>query len=452
MAKRLWDKGEPVNARMQALTVGDDPQIDLRLVASDALGSAAHARMLCKQGLLSADEFKSLLNSLKKIYEEGLKGQFEIPYELEDVHTAIEDRLQQDCAEVGKKIHAARSRNDQVCLAVRLYMRSEVIGLFSEVLTSLDLLQIRFDQLKDIPMPGYTHLQPAMPSSVGMWLHSYYEGFLDIAKDGLALLESLNVCPLGSGAGFGTNLPIDRKQVSETLGFSGIQRSVIDVNNSRGRFEEKVLHWCLMLSGLLEKWASDLMFFGTQEFGFITMPVELTTGSSIMPQKRNPDLIELLRSRPSRIRGALQELSAVTTKLPSSYHRDLQYTKAPLVRGIEELAACLEMFSLSIKGMQVNEEKLKAAMYPELYATYYANNLVSSGMSFRDAYRETASKIKSGELSDVTELKKEFAVIQEACLAGMKEAEIEKIDLGGKLKDFEAKIEAATTKAFLFTL
>ena len=449
MAKRLWDKGEPVNARMQFLTVGDDPQIDLRLVPHDALGSAAHARMLSKQGILSPEACQKLLVSLKKIHEEGVKGEFNIPFELEDVHTAIEDRLQQDCGETGKRIHAARSRNDQVCLAARLYMRAEVSRLISELFSCLDALNSRFAELKDIPMPGYTHLQPAMPSSVGMWLHAYYEGFLDLASDGLALLDSLNVCPLGSGAGFGTNLPIDRQQVSDLLGFKGIQRSVIDVNNSRGRFEEKVLHWCVMLGSLLEKWASDLMLFVTQEFGFISLPAELTTGSSIMPQKRNPDLVELLRARPSRIRGALQELMSITAKLPSSYHRDLQYTKAPLVRGIEELAACLEMFSLSISGISVNKQRLEDAMYPELYATYYANNLVSKGISFRDAYRETADKIKSGALSDVSELKKEFAVIQTGCLKGMEQAVADKNKIQNKLKEFESAFAKITEQIFL---
>ena len=232
MAKRLWDKGEPVNARMQFLTVGDDPQIDLRLVPHDALGSAAHAKMLSKQGILAEEASKKLILSLKKIYEEGQRGEFEIPFELEDVHTTIEDRLQRDCGEIGKRIHAARSRNDQVCLAVRLYMRTEVSRLLAELLSCLDTLQARFSELKDIPMPGYTHYQPAMPSSVGMWLHSYYEGFLDFANDGILLIDSLNVCPLGSGAGFGSNLDIDRNYVSNLLGFRGIQRSVIDVNNS----------------------------------------------------------------------------------------------------------------------------------------------------------------------------------------------------------------------------
>jgi argininosuccinate lyase len=446
MAKRLWDKGEPVNARMQFLTVGDDPQIDLRLVPHDAVGSAAHARMLSKQGILSSEACQQLISSLSKIYAEGINGQFAIPEELEDVHTAVEDRLQSDCGEVGKRIHAARSRNDQVCLAVRLYMRSEVSRLLADVVACLDGIQSKFEELKDVPMPGYTHLQPAMPSSVGMWLHSYYEGILDLAKDGLALRDSLNVCPLGSGAGFGSNLSIDRDYVASLLGFRDIQRSVIDVNNSRGRFEEKLLHWCVMLAGLLEKWACDIMLFSTQEFGFISLPAELTTGSSIMPQKRNPDLIELLRARPSKIRGALSELTSVTSKLPSSYHRDLQYTKAPLVRGIEELTACLEMFSLSVAGISVNKQKLEDAMYPELYATYYANNLVSDGMSFRDAYRETAAKIKSGELSDVSALKKQFATIQENCLSGMQKAVVEKTSLANDLQQFEKMLEKSVSK------
>lgn len=449
MAKRLWDKGEPVNARMQYLTVGDDPQIDRRLVSHDAIGSAAHAKMLAQQGILSNEECQKLLSSLKKIHAEGIDNIFNISFELEDVHTSIEDRLQQDCGEVGKRIHAARSRNDQVCLAARLYMRSELLKRLSELLSALDIVSTRFEDLKNISMPGYTHLQPAMPSSVGMWLHSFYEGLLDLAKDGLLLIDSLNVCPLGSGAGFGTNLPIDRQKVADLLGFKSVQRSVIDVNNSRGRFEEKVLHWCVMLAVLLEKWACDLMLFSTQEFGFISLPNELTTGSSIMPQKRNPDLVELLRARPSRIRGALQELTSITAKLPSSYHRDLQYTKAPLVRGLEELQACIEMFALTVSGMSVNKEKLEAAMYPELYATYYANNLVSGGMSFRDAYRETADKIKSGTLPDVKLLAQGFESIQADCLSGMQKAIAEKVALDEKVLDLEVLLDKVVEQAFI---
>lgn len=448
MTKRLWDKGENVDQRMQFLTVGDDPVIDRRLVAYDALGSAAHARMLGSQGILTAEESKQLLTALKKIHALGREQKFDVPEELEDVHTAIEAALQAECGEVGKRIHAARSRNDQVCLVMRLYLREQVAVLLQELIATLDLLEARFEELKDVPMPGYTHLQPAMPSSAALWLHAYYEGLLESVRDGLELFNSINICPLGSGAGFGTNLPIDRKRVSDLLAFRAVQRSVIDVNNSRGRFEEKVLHWCVMLGALLEKWACDLLLFCTHEFGFASLPNELTTGSSIMPQKRNPDLLELLRARPSRLRGALQELSSVTSKLPSSYHRDLQYTKAPVIRGIEELHCCLEMFSLSVKGFQLNVEKLKAAMYPELYATFYANNKVLKGVSFRDAYKETASMIGAKQLAEFESCKKDFQVIQNNCLKDMQEAIAEKVSLAPQVLACRQSLQNAERLVF----
>jgi argininosuccinate lyase len=433
MAKRLWDKGDPVNARMQVLTVGDDPVVDLRLVPYDVLGSAAHARMLKKVGILKPGQLAKLLKGLKTIYAEGNQGKFAIPFELEDVHTAIESRLYADLGEVGKRIHAGRSRNDQVCLAVRLYSRSKLLALMQEVLVCLQSIEKSFGKFKNLPMPGYTHLQPAMPSSVGMWLHSFYEGLLDSLKDGLALFESLNISPLGAAAGFGSNLPLDRKLVAKLLNFSEIQRSVIDVNNRRGKYEEKLLFWCTMLVSHLEKFACDLSLFSSEEFGLVNLPIELTTGSSIMPQKRNPDLAELLRARPSKVRAALTEMSGVSSKLPSSYHRDLQYTKAPLVKGIEETFACLEMFKLLVEGMKFNGERLKKAMYPELFATYYANNLVMQGMSFRDAYRLTAERLKKGELQKLTELKNEFATIQQDCLSGMRAANKEKAKCSAEL-------------------
>ncbi len=442
---KLWDKGEASDLRMQILTAADDPQTDLHLVCADAIGSAAHAKMLAKQKILNDSQAKKLLSALKSIYQLGKDNKFSIPIELEDVHTSIESKLVELCGDLGKRIHAARSRNDQANLSVRLYLRSKLCQLLRQLTEALDIISLRFDKHQNLPMPGYTHLQAAMPSSVGLWLHSFYEALLQSLKEGVALYDLINVCPLGSSAGFGTNLPINRKHVAELLNFKAVQRSVIDCNNSRGMFEEKLLHWCCGFLSVFEKFAFDGVLFCSKEFGFISLPNELTTGSSIMPQKRNPDLLELLRARPARVRASQQELTGVFSKLPTSYHRDLQFTKAPLVRGIEESFACIEMFCLAVKGMQFNEEKLESAMYPELFATYYANNLVLEGMAFRDAYRKTAEMVKNADQSEFIKLKKEFNVIQKECLASMKQAAKEK-NLLGKRVQFLNKLEESLTQ------
>jgi argininosuccinate lyase len=438
MAKKLWDKGEQVNSRMQALTVADDPVVDRNLICFDALGSAAHAKMLAKQGILSKEDSQRLISALERIYKLGLEDNFEIPFELEDVHTAIESHLVADLGDLGKRIHAARSRNDQAALAMRLFCRNSVVKVLSSLVSALNLLEHKFEKEKDYPMPGYTHMQAAMPSSVGLWLHSFYEALLLAVKEGLDLYDNINSCPLGSSAGFGTNLKIDRQAVAETLSFARVQRSVIDVNNSRGLYEEKVLSWCTSFLTVLEKWAFDGVLFCSKEFSFCYLDNELTTGSSVMPQKRNPDLLEVLRARPSRVKAAQTEISAVISKLPSSYHRDLQFTKAPLVRGIAETLDCLEMFSLSIEGLHFNKHRLEEAMYLELYATYYANNLVSKGMPFRDAYAQTAQKVKSGDSEEFKNLENEFEIIQSQTVSSMQAAALERQALAVKVLALES--------------
>lgn len=421
MKKRLWDKGENSSALMQKFTTGEDPVLDRVLVRHDCVGSAAHARMLRKIKILSEKELATALKGLRAIAK---TKDFEIPFELEDVHTAIENYLTENYGDVGKKIHAGRSRNDQVLLAMRLYIREQLGTLLSQLGVVFEALVKKAQKYGDILMPGYTHMQPAMPSSVTLWLHAYIEGSLELLEEGLFLIEHSNRNPLGSAAGFGVSFPIDREYVAKLLGFSKVQRSVIDVNNSRGRTELRIVRWCEAVVSLLEKFACDVMLMTTAEFGFAVLPKELSTGSSIMPQKRNPDLVELLRAKASVVRGTAFELSSVIAKLPSSYHRDLQYSKAPIMKACTETSNALQMMLMVVEGVIFKAERMEAAMYPELYATYEAFNQVLAGKPFRDAYRATAEKVESKTLA-VKELKKGFDIIQSEAVAGIKKAQQE---------------------------
>lgn len=395
---RLWDKGSELSMKMLELTAGSDPQFDEYLLRWDCIGSAAHARMLCKIGILSYQECDSLLESLHEILVKADSGEFHIPVEMEDAHTAIENALCEATGDAGKKIHTGRSRNDQIILAVRLFLRSKIVQIIGDLITFSEAVLDRFDEIGDVPMPGYTHLQPAMPSSIGMWLHAFIEGALELASDGFSILQRLNYNPLGSAAGFGSGLPLDREFVAKILQFDGVQRSFVHIQNGRGQLEERFLYWASEIAGLFEKFAWDIVLYSTQEFGFLALGEQLTTGSSIMPQKRNPDIAELLRARASKVRGALNEISWVRGKLPSNFHRDLQYTKEPLFRGARELSACFEMAQLIVSGFEIKRENLASAMYPELSATYEAYRKVSDGVPFRDAYGKTAKEVRDREL------------------------------------------------------
>ncbi|MCC6953954.1 MAG: argininosuccinate lyase [Deltaproteobacteria bacterium] len=444
---RLWDKGGALNEVMHELTVGNDPVLDRELVCADAVGSAAHARMLASCGLLGESELRSLLGALKEIFESGRAGTFEIPAALEDVHTAIEGSLTESLGEPGRRIHTARSRNDQIVLATRLHLRRQVALVLDALLGIAEALSARFKDSGSIDMPGYTHMQPAMPSSVGMWLHSVQEVVLELVDEGLHLTSIIDRQPLGSGAGFGTSLPIDREKTAKLLEFSEVQRSFIDVNNSRGRYELKFLRWCVDIASAFEKLACDVMLFATREFGFISLPNDLTTGSSIMPQKRNPDVVELLRGRAARVRGACDELAWVTAKLTSSYHRDLQYTKEPFLRGAAETAAVLRMARLIIEGLRFDRDRLSRSMHPELYATYEANRLVAKGVPFRDAYRETAKLVESGKL-DVASLKKDFELARKETESGMALATARLEGLSPKVAEYVAKLDRVDEQVF----
>ncbi len=421
-SRRLWAKsGEVTDEVMQRLTVGEDPILDSALVVHDCVGSAAHARMLAKCGHLSKPELRKLLIGLRKIFKLGKIGKFNIPAALEDVHTAIETRLVSQFGEAGLRIHTARSRNDQVMLAMRLFLRTELLNRLASTLELLDIVQVKFQALKDVPLPGYTHMQPAMPSSVGMWLHALYEELLVIVQRGLSLLEDLDVSPLGGAAGFGVSIKTDPAFVANILKFKQHYRSPIQANNSRGREELHALQWITTAGAVMEKFVWDMLLYCSREFGFFALPNKLTTGSSIMPQKRNPDLLELTRSRCARLRGYETELAWIIGKLPTSYHRDLQLTKRPVMQALKDFSEILEMMKLSLKGFTVNRKRLEAAMHTDLYATYDAYRQVKLGQPFREAYRVVAKRVVDGTL-DPKALQRDFAPIQKLVVSGMREA------------------------------
>lgn len=393
MPARLWDKGRPLDELIHRFTVGDDPTWDLHLVAHDCVGSAAHARTLLRAGLLDPAETAALLNALRDIHAQAQAGRFRIPPELEDSHTAIEAELTHRCGVAGEKIHTGRSRNDQVITAMRLYLRRATLDLLAAAAALAETTLERIERDGPIAMPGYTHMQPAMPSSVGQWLHALVEAVLEQLYAGRDLLQRLDACPLGTGAGFGVPLNLDRAYTASLLGFSRVQRSPIDVQNSRGRMEKYFVRFASDLAAPIEKLSCDLLLFTTAEFGFFSLPDAFTTGSSLMPQKRNPDVVELMRGRAARLRGRVVELEWITAKLPSSYHRDLQLTKPPVFLAAADAADLLAAAARIVAQVEICPEKLSAAMRPELYATEAALRLVQSGQPFRQAYRQIADQI-----------------------------------------------------------
>ncbi len=397
--RRLWDKGAVLDALVQRFTVGDDPYWDLELVAADCLGSAAHARTLAQAGLLSEAELRSVLRELRAIRAARAAEQFEIPRELEDVHTAIEAQLTRACGPAGEKIHTGRSRNDQVATALRIALRRRALDLLQQLEQFVAVCGERAGRDADAVMPGYTHMQPAMPSSFSLWLGGWIEAAIDAFRAGLQWLERCDACPLGSGAGFGVPLPLDRALTARLLGFARVQRNPIDVQNSRGRIELGFVRFASDIGAFLEKLAGDALLFCTAEFGFFRLPAELTTGSSIMPQKRNPDLLELLRAGAARLRARSYEIEAVVGKLPSSYHRDLQLTKAPTLRAGREIVELLEVGTFVIARLQIDRQRMQAAMRDELFATHAALERVQQGQPFRQAYRAVASEIAAGSFS-----------------------------------------------------
>jgi argininosuccinate lyase len=445
--KRLWDKGEGIDERMLRFTVGSDPQVDLEIFPYDCQASAAHARMLSEVGLLPTADLSSILATLGSIYGAALRREILIPPELEDCHTTLEMLLTERLGNLGKRIHTGRSRNDQVLVATRLYLRDACVRTLRGTGT---LAKVFFQKAKEhsqLPMPGYTHLQPAMPSSVGMWFHSYAEALIDILQAGLQLLERIDKNPLGSASGFGTPLPIQPERTAHLLGFSAVHRSVIDAQNSRGRYERDLLYWFVSLGSIVEKFSTDVVLYLSKEFSLFTLPARFLTGSSLMPQKRNPDAFELLRARGAQLRGAFYEVDAVLAKLPGSFHRDFQASKEPTVRAIHYTDEMLDILPMLVQALEPNQASLTEKMYPELYATYDAFRRVQEGQTFRDAYVATAEALKNNTL-DGESLFEFVLPIFEQSARGIEAGENELEASLEQIADWEQELEEVPRRVF----
>lgn len=395
-ATTLWAKDIPLDAAIHRFTVGEDPETDLALLAWDALGSAAHARMLAATGLIPEADAVSLVRGLRRIANLAKQGAFPIPPHMEDGHTAIEADLTRQLGPAGQRIHLARSRNDQVILALRLYLRDKLVRLGLRVADLAEGFLAFAKAHQDTPLPGYTHLRRAMPSTFGLWATAFAEGLLEELEALQGVYGRLDRCPLGSAAGFGVPLPIDRALTAKLLGFSKVQRSPIDVQNSRGRHETAVLQWAASVGGVLEKFLWDVSLYSTEEFGFLKLPDAFTTGSSIMPQKKNPDVVELARGRCRELRGAAGLVEQLASGLPSSYHRDFQLLKQPLITALRHADDLFAVLGPLLPALQVKAEAAAAASSDELYAAHQAYVLVQQGLPFREAYRKVAQQIQEG--------------------------------------------------------
>lgn len=400
---KLWEKTYSLDALIEAFTVGDDPSTDARLVNADCVGSMAHARMLASMRILSGKDADALVKELGSIIALNGEGRFVIQRSDEDVHTAIENHLVRALGDAGMRIHTGRSRNDQVLTAIRLWNRG-FLFFFQGACLQLTARLLDLAQANEkTPMPGRTHMQIAMPSSVGLWAAAWAEELLDDLALAQGAFSLTDCCPLGSAASYGVPLPLDRQLVSDLLGFARVQNNVLYANNSRGKLEAVVLEAVEHTALTLSRMAQDLMLYSMPEIGYFTLPQELCSGSSIMPQKRNPDGLELVRAKAAAIAGDLAAVKAVTRSLPSGYSRDLQETKAPFFRGCETGLACVRVMDLTVRKLTVNTDRLLTAFTPEIFATDRALEMVAEGTPFREAYRKVATDLGSLRTRDPVE-------------------------------------------------
>jgi argininosuccinate lyase len=392
---KLWDKGYELDSLIERFTVGSDYLLDRDLVAADAVASIAHAKMLVSIGILKSDEGEKLSAELRAIATEGAAGSFSINREDEDCHTAIEQRLTETLGELGKKIHTGRSRNDQVLAATRLYEREGILTIRAELHRSVAALLDFAAREEQTPLPGRTHLQPAMPSSVGLWSASIAESLLDDDLLLAAVYRLVNRSQLGAAASYGTPLPLDRELVAELLGFGGVHHNVLAAVSSRGKTETALLDALDQVGLSLARFAEDVILWTMPEFGYFTMPDELSSGSSIMPQKRNPDAMELVRGRAGVLAGLATWTRNAVRGLPSGYSRDMQETKEPVMRGLSMVQQMLAVTARTVSAITVDRARLERSFTPDLLATDEVYRLVEEGMSFRDAYRQVAATLDS---------------------------------------------------------
>lgn len=395
---KLWQKENSSTSQLvETFTVGRDKEFDLLLAKYDVQGSIAHVTMLGEVGLMSKKEAAIAVIGLQEIASTIELGTFIIEEGIEDVHSQVEYLLTQKIGDIGKKIHSGRSRNDQVAVDIKLYLRAEINNLKDEVKNLFDLLIQTGDQHKNTLLPGYTHLQIAMPSSVGLWLGAYAESLVDDLELVAAAYHVANKNPLGSGAGYGSSFPLSRKRTTELLQFGTLNWNSVYAQMSRGKTEKVTSIGMSSVAATLSKLAMDCCLYMNQNFGFLSFPDELTTGSSIMPHKKNPDVFELIRAKCNRIQSIPNELTLLINNLPSGYHRDMQLTKEILFPAIEELKACLQLMQLLLSNMKVKENILADEKYKYLFSVEAVNELVNKGVPFREAYQQVGNAINNGE-------------------------------------------------------
>lgn len=393
---KLWQKGAAAHEKVDTFTVGKDREYDLVLAQYDCEASKAHAKMLGAIGLITPNEVKQLCNVLEILKTDAKKGSFTIEDEFEDMHSKIEYILTEELGDLGKKIHTARSRNDQVLVAMHLYLKQELTEIKTLVIALFDLLLELAEKHQNDLIPGYTHLQVAMPSSIGMWLSAYAESLVDDLYFWEAAFKIADQNPLGSAAGFGSAFPIDRELTTNLMAFRQLKVNAVAAQMSRGKLEKSTAMALSSIGSSLAKMSMDICLYMGQDFDFISFPSDLTTGSSIMPHKKNPDLFELVRGKCNTLQALPNQLALLTTNLPSGYHRELQLAKGPMIDAVQELKACLDILLFSLPQLRVTQNSTDQKKYDYLFSVDTLNAEVIAGKPFRDAYRELAEAIENG--------------------------------------------------------
>ncbi|MBQ7856095.1 MAG: argininosuccinate lyase [Alistipes sp.] len=401
---KLWNKGFEPDKAIEEFTVGRDRELDLRLAKYDVQGSMAHIRMLESIGLLDSEELPLLLEALEEILHSAERGEFVIEPGVEDVHSQVELMLTRRLGDVGKKIHSGRSRNDQVLVDLKLMMRDELQSIGRHVVTLFEQLQRLSEEYADVLMPGYTHLQVAMPSSFGLWFGAYAESLVDDMQLLSAAYKVANQNPLGSAAGYGSSFPLDREMTTRLLGFQTLHYNVVAAQMSRGKSERAAAYAIAGVASTLGRFAMDVCLFMCQNFGFVSFPDEFTTGSSIMPHKKNPDVFEIMRGKCNRLQAVPNEISLLTANLPLGYHRDLQLLKDILFPATTELCNCLQMCNMMLQHIRIRRDIIEESRYDYLFTVEDVNRLVLSGVPFREAYRQVGMEVQRGEYKPTREV------------------------------------------------
>jgi argininosuccinate lyase len=396
---KLWDKGITTDKKIESFTIGKDRELDLFLAPFDIIGTIAHTTMLAKVGLLSEEDINILLPALKELYKNTEDNKFQIDEGIEDVHSQVEMELTRKLGEVGKKVHSGRSRNDQVLLDLKLFARHKIMEITSAVEELFKVLQARSEEHKNDFLPGYTHLQVAMPSSFGLWFGAYAESLVDDLHLMLAAWRITNQNPLGAAAGYGSSFPLDRSLTTKLLGFDDLSYNVVYAQMGRGKMERSVGMALSSVASTLSRLAMDACLYMSQNFGFVKLPDEFTTGSSIMPHKKNPDVFELLRARCNKLIDVPQQIALITGNLPSGYFRDMQMIKEIFIPAFDELLSCLELMTLAVKEMEVSKNIMDNDLYKYAFSVEEVNRRVLKGIPFRDAYRQVGIEIENREFS-----------------------------------------------------